>query len=169
MHSGGTRVAIPSLMKTKSKWLALSYAVIALSVASGCSTIKGEKSAQNLNSNGPTVVSVTSRPGTVELNQQLQPQQKAEIVAEVKDFTSKITDVNLRFLNVPMTLPMTHVGGTTWSASLSPEQLKVLAVGGQTINYTANVIARNEDGQTAVSQDPVTVSVKTPDLTQPVG
>ena len=135
-------------------------------MSSACSTLKGEKSAANISTTGPTVVSAKSQPSTFELDRQMQPTSGADVVAEVKDYSSNIAEVNLRFIHVPMTVPMTHIGGTTWSAHFTPEQLKVLAVGGQTIAYDANVIARNEDGQTAVGADTVKIAVKTPDLTE---
>ncbi|MBC7692246.1 MAG: hypothetical protein H7222_10795 [Methylotenera sp.] len=135
-------------------------------MSSACSTLKGEKSAANIATTGPSVVSAKSQPSTFELDRQMNPTSGADVVAEVKDYSSNIAEVNLRFIHVPMTVPMTHVGGTTWTAHFTAEQLKVLAVGGQTIAYDANVIARNEDGQTAVGAETVKVAVKAPDLTQ---
>ena len=137
----------------------------------GCTTgplAKG-KSGQDLTSNGPNIVDVKSNPGTIELNRSLQPVGPSEVLAEVKDFTSNITEVTLRFIHVPLEVKMEHIGGTTWRAQLTPEQLKTLAVGGQTMRYEANVIAKNEEGQTATTSQPVQVAVKAPDMAQPTG
>ena len=119
-------------------------------------------------SSGPTVVDAKTNPGTFELSSDFKPTQTATIVADVKDFTAKVTDVNLRFLHVPMEIPMQNIGGTTWRAQLSSEQLKTLAVGGQTIKYDVNVVAKDEDGMTAVSKEPINIAVKAPDLSKPV-
>lgn len=137
-------------------------------VGAGCSTT-GEKSGEDIAATGPTVVDVKISPETVELNQSLEPMQTAEIVADVKDFTSRVTDVRLRFLRAPLEIPMQHVGGTTWRAQLSSEQLRLLAVGGKTIRYETNIIAKNEQGKVAVSPEPVEVAIKTPEMTRRAG
>ena len=156
-------------MKTRTQALSLLVPMF-LAFASGCSTFKGKStSANDLAANGPTIVGARTNPGTFELNRNLQPAGPTEILAEVKDFTSSISEVRVRFVNVPMEVPMTHIGGSTWRAELTPAQLKMLAVGGQTMEYQVNVIAKNADGQTAVSHEPLQVSVKSPDLAQPTG
>jgi hypothetical protein len=134
-----------------------------------CSTLRGEKTGQDLASSGPTVLNPRANPSVIELNSNFQPKQPAEVLADVKDFTSPITDVKLRFNHAPLEVPMEHVQGSTWRAMLSPEQVKTLAVGGQTTRYDANVIARNQDGQTASSKNPVEIVVKAPDLAQNTG
>lgn len=156
----GTAVAPGLLMKKTT--IAVCWMAGALAV-SGCSTVRGGKSGQQLSSTGPTIVSVDTRPGTFELNEALQPTQDSEVVAQIKDFTSEISEVKLQFVNVPMEIPMDHVGGTTWRAVLTPEQLRSLAVAGETMNYDANVIARNEDGLSTVSADPVEIEVRAPE------
>jgi len=157
-------------MKTRTQALSVLFPVF-LALASGCSTFgKGNKtSANDLAANGPTIVDARTNPGTFELNRNLQAAGPTEILAEVKDFTSNIDEVRLRFVNVPMEIPMKNIGGSTWRAELSAEQLKKLAVGGQTMQYQVNVIAKNADGQTAVSREPIQVSVKAPDMAQPTG
>ena len=62
---------------------------------------------------------------------------------------------------------MENVGGTTWKAELTPQQIRTLAVGGETMSYEANVVARNKEGMVAVSPTPVEITVKTPELTSP--
>jgi hypothetical protein len=155
-------------MKTKSYIIqSLLIAAGALLVANGCSSLPGQsESGKSISSTGPTVLNARAEPSTVELNRNLQPIQNAEIVADVKDFTSKVTSVKLRFVDVPIQVPMENIGGTTWRAQLSSGQLRALAVSGKTINYDANIIAKNEKGQTAMSSSPVTVAVAAPDLSR---
>lgn len=122
----------------------------------------GNKSDQTLSSTGPSVVDVQVQPKTFELDPGWQPTEPAKIVAQVKDFTAKVTEVRLRFSRVPLQVPMRHVGGTTWEATLSPSQLQTLAVGGKTMEYEANLIARNEDGLITVNPAPIEIAVKAP-------
>ena len=113
---------------------------------------------------GPTVVSARAEPGTIELNRDRQPTRPAEVIADIKDFTSKVTDVKLQFTNLPLEIPMENIGGSTWRAQISPRQLEMLAVSGRTTRYEANVIVRNEDGKTGMSKNPVEVAVKAPEV-----
>jgi len=129
--------------------------------------MKGEKSGEDIAARGPTVVDVRSNPKTIELTGSSQPQ--AEVLADVKDFNVKVSDVRLRFLHVPLELPMEHVEGSTWRAKLSRNQLERLAVSGQTTKYEANVIARNTKGEITVSEKPVTIAIKAPQAVRPVG
>jgi len=122
------------------------------------------ESAKDLSSNGPTILNERVFPSTIELNRALQPIQKTEIVADVKDFRSEISNVKLRFLHAPFEVPMSNIGGTTWRGTLTPNQLRELAVSGKTITYEANIIAQSKDGRTAVSEKPLSVEIKTPDI-----
>ena len=121
-------------------------------------------SAKDIAQRGPTVMNARTEPSTVELNRELKPFQKSEILADVKDFDSTISKVTVKFTQVPVQIPMTNIGGSTWRAEISPSQLKSLAVSGKTMKYEAQIEARNEKGQVAIARDPITVSVKTPDL-----
>jgi hypothetical protein len=133
----------------------------------GCSSMPGNtESSKEISAMGPSILNVRLEPSTVELNRNLQPIKIPEILADVKDFRSKITHVTLRFKHVPLQISMENVGGTTWRAILSPEQLQNLAVSGKTITYDANVIARNQDGQVVESNDPINIAIKAPDLSQ---
>jgi hypothetical protein len=140
----------------------------ALLAASGCASAPGQstESGKEIAATGPTVMNVHLEPSTIELNRQLQPMRRAEITADVKDFSSRITDVNLRFIHVPITVPMTNIGGTTWRAELSPQQLQTLAVSGKTIAYDAVIEAKDEKGQVGTSAQPLSVAVKSPDISQ---
>lgn len=135
-------------------------------IVSGCSSgpLSSSKSGEELSSVGPTVIDAKAEPQTIQLDRNLRPIQQSEIIADVKDFTSPITDVRVRFVRVPLEVKMQHISGTAWRAELTPEQLKTLAVSGQTMKYDAQIIAKNQDGQTAVSKSPITVAVQTPQL-----
>jgi len=143
-------------------------AVGAIFVASGCSSMPGQtESGKELAAQGPTILNVRAEPSsTIELNRSLKPLQSAEILADVKDFRSKVQNVQLKFLHVPIQVPMENIGGTTWRAQLTPEQLRMLAVSGKTIKYDANIVATNEQGQAASSSSPITIGVKAPELAQ---
>jgi hypothetical protein len=153
-------------MKTKSHIIQIILiAVGAVFAANGCSSM-GKTESKELSSSGPTVMNARAEPSTVELNRNLQPIQDSEILADVKDFRGKVTDVRLKFVHVPVTIPMENIGGTTWRAKLSPQQLRSLAVSGKTISYDANIVARNDQGQTATSSSTVSVAVKAPELSR---
>ena len=136
----------------------------------GCASMGSSKNTDaesSLSANGPSVVYARSEPGTVELNRDFQPTKPAEVLADIKDFQSPISDVKLQFTNVPLEVPMENIGGTTWRAQFSPRQLEMLAVSGRTTHYEANVIARNKEGKTSVSKNPISVAIKAPDMSIP--
>ena len=141
------------------------YPLLGLMVlGGGCSTAQqGDKHEEK----GPTILTARSEPGTIELNRDLQPIQAPKVIVDVKDFRSQVTDVMLHFENVPITVPMENVGGSTWEAKLDAHQLEMMAVSGETIKYGAQVIAKNADGKTATSEKPVEIAVKAPRLAQP--
>ena len=133
----------------------------------GCSSLPHQNhSGHPIAASGPAILSARAEPSTIELNRNLQPIKPPEILAEVKDFKGKVTDVKLRFINIPIQVPMENIGGTTWRAELTPQQLQMLAVSGKTMSYDANVVAKNDQGQTGMTQSPVTVAIKSPDLSQ---
>jgi len=140
-----------------------------MAVMTACSTTPGQTSGEQISRSGPSVVDARAINGTIELNKSFQTSRPAEIVANVKDFSSKIKDVRLRFLHAPLEVPMKYQGGTTWRAELSKEQLKLLAVSGQTMRYDANVIATNANGQVAMSREPVEISIKAPEVVRSTG
>ena len=137
--------------------------VLALLAASACSTPSATQD-NELAASGPTVLEARVEPGTIELNNQMQPVKPAEVLADIKDFTSPVTEVKLQFTHVPLEVPMRNIGGTTWRAEFSPRQLQKLAVSGRTIRYDANVVATDGEGQTATSKSPVQLAIKAPDL-----
>jgi len=149
----------------------LSPILLSLSLLSisACST--GSKSADDLAYTGPTVLDAKTNPGTFELNRQMSPKTEAQVVADVKDFNSKVTDVRLRFVRVPVEIPMkmSKDKADQWVADLSKDQLRELAVAGHTMNYDANIIAKNAKGQVATTKKPINVAVKAPDVIPDVG
>jgi hypothetical protein len=151
---------------TAKRFLSIALAAIALTLA-GCSS--GEKqidpATPQFSEKGPTIINVTSVPGLVELDENYQPLQPAEIVADIKDFRHDVTDVRLKFRDVPLEVPMIKMNGTTWRAELSPSQLQQLAVGGKTVRYSADVLAWNDTGEGNQSEKPITLSVKSPEYT----
>jgi hypothetical protein len=159
-----------SMMRSKSLLVALALPIGAIFGAS-CSSgpLSSSKSDKDVAVNGPTILEAKTSPGTFELNRRMQAQTGAEVIAEVQDFQAPITKVSLRFVHVPLSVPMTHVRGSTWSAELTAQQLKMLAVNGQTIKYQANVVAESSDGRSASTQNPITVAIKSPDMNNTVG
>ncbi|MCM2324150.1 MAG: hypothetical protein NDJ90_12895 [Oligoflexia bacterium] len=148
-------------------------ALLALSLVS-CSTFKkvtgsDEESGAEIQASGPTVLNPRISPETIELTGELQPRQTPEVLAEVKDFSGKVNDVRLRFVDVPIEVKMKKVGESTWRASLSNELVKKLAVGDQTTTYEANIYARDDKGKVAVSKEPLKVAVKAPSFGKRAG
>jgi hypothetical protein len=156
-------------MKTKTSINFLTVVSLGLLInLTGCASMSGQpESGKDIASTGPTIMNARTTPTTIQLNQNLVAVEKPAITADVKDFNHKISDVKLKFVHVPVEVPMENMGGTTWRATLSTEQLQLLAVTGKTVRYEANVVASNDKGQTAISQTPVTISIKAPEL--PVG
>lgn len=157
-------------MKKGMAFFSYSAVALALASASACSTLKGEKEGGDVASTtGPVVVDSKIQPSTIELDRKLQPMQRAQVTAEVKDFQSEVTDVKLRFSRIPMEVPLKHLGGSTWEGEISPAMLKKLAVGNQKTAYEANIIAKNAKGEVAVGQHPIEVVVRAPELTTASG
>ncbi|MFL5815064.1 MAG: hypothetical protein ACJ763_15925 [Bdellovibrionia bacterium] len=145
---------------------ALPMTLCLVMASSGCSTIKGGKSGSDLASNGPTVVQTKTDPSTIQLDTSLAANQPANVYADVKDFTSPVQDVRLRFIHVPLELKMHNLSGSTWQATIPADALKKLAVSGQTMRYQADVIARDADGRVATTQKPIDIAVKAPEPTE---
>ena len=155
------------MKKTYKNICSLLFSIGILIAATGCSSTPGQiESGKEISATGPTVMNARAEPTTVELNRDLQPLKAPEVLADVKDFRSKITKVTLRFTHVPLQIPMTNIGGTTWKAELSPEQIQMLAVSGKSIQYDATVMAQNQNGQATESQNPITITIKSPDLSK---
>lgn len=129
---------------------------------SGCGT--SDKDLRERQAQGPMIINPRSNPETIELNRYMQPKEPHEFLAEVKDFTAKVTDVRLRFKDAPLEIPMERVGGSTYRAELSTDQVRKLGVSGETIEYEAEVVARNERGQEVVSDDELEFEVKAPEI-----
>lgn len=133
---------------------------------SGCSTAPAPTyvSEAKVAPTGPTVMNARSSPATVELDAQLQAKYNPQILADIKDFTSPVNKVTLRFMDVPIEIEMNNLQGTTWQATLTPEQVKKLAVSGKSIKYFLEIIATDEQGRSASSPEPVQIVIKAPEL-----
>jgi len=151
----------------ENNFLLRSVAIISLiaSLGLGCASAgtKG-KTGKDISPSGPTVMNERAVPDSVEFSKTAGTPKSPEILADVKDFNAEVSDVRVRFLHVPLELTMQNIGGTTWRASLTPKQLQDLAVTGETMRYEANVIATNNQGQTAVSTSPITLTIKAADV-----
>ncbi len=141
---------------------ALPLALCVVLTSSGCSTVKGGKSAEELSRTGPTIVQTKTEPSTIQLSTTLTPNQPANVYADVKDFTSPVQDVRLRFVHVPLELKMHPLSGSTWQATIPNDALKKLAVSGQTMRYQADVIPRDADRHVDTTQKPIDIAVKAP-------
>lgn len=153
--------------RTLFRYFSAAFVFLAIVLYPGCST--GQQQAIELSQNGPTVLNARAEPGVVVLNRDLLPNRPAEVLADVKDFKSNILDVRLKFEDVPMEVPMQNIGGTTWRAELTPQQLQQLAISGKTVKYAATVVARNTKGETTTGSEPIYVAVRTPDLAAQYG
>jgi hypothetical protein len=111
----------------------------------------------------PAIIQAYASPSTVVLNRDLHPSQPAKIVAEVKDFGAVVTDVRMKFRDVPMEIPLDHLMGSTWQAELTPRQLQQLSVAGKTARYEGDIIAHDDKGKEAKSDGTVSLLIRTPD------
>jgi len=144
-------------------------AICIVLLAAGCTSgpLSTGKTDKDIAVVGPTIMDARSSPSTIELNRNY-ALKSAEVLAEVKDFKSEVKDVRLNFTHVPLQIKMIHIRGTTWRADLGP-YLKQLAVGGKTMKYDAEIVAENKAGQVSTSTQPVTINIKSPDLSRNVG
>lgn len=145
------------------------FAATLVLVADGCSsTPTREATTASKDSTippaGPSILYVRTAPGPIDLNRNFEPARPAEVLADIKDYSSKINDVKLQFVGVPLEISMEKVSPTTWRARLQQQQLELLAVSGQTIRYEAHVIASDEDGRKATTKIPVDLSIRAPEI-----
>ena len=142
--------------------------VITIAGLGGCAS--GEKSPdQGLAAGGPVILNQRVTPDKVELNKYMQAKNPQQIFAEVQDVTANVSDVRLKFLDTPIEIPMEKIGATTWRASIPADQLKRMAVSGKTMNYKANVVARDEKGDVAVSKQPLEIKIDAPEFNPDAG
>ena len=143
------------------------YRLLALILMfAGCSS--ASKQQQNkpiqISSNSPTILNARAEPGTISLNSDMQPMSPARVVADVKDFNTRVVDVRLKFDDVPLEVPMENIGGTTWRAEITPQELQMLAVSGRTVKYKTTIIAKDANGIVSNSSEPLFVAVKAPNI-----
>jgi hypothetical protein len=141
----------------KLSWFSVLFSVIAFG---GVSCSSGP-SGKDLSTSGPKVVDVNKNMATIKLDRNLKPE-RPEVYAEIKDFSSPVTDVRLKFVSIPMEIPMKHLVGTTWVAQLTPDQLQKLAIRGQTARYDAKVMAHDKTGKTGASDETITIAIVAP-------
>jgi hypothetical protein len=139
----------------------------AMAVGAGCAS-SGKDLAEQA-SKGPVVIEPRSNPETVELNKFLQPKQPQQFFAEIQDFSAPVTEARVKIEGTQIELPMSKVGGTTWRAELTTEQLKRLAISGKKMEYEANVVARNQNGVSASSAKPFKLKISAPLYEQDAG
>jgi len=145
-----------------------------LAAVTGCSSAPKNSNgnpngATEISADHPSVLNARAEPQVVTLNRDLQPNQQAEVLADVKFFKGQISGVTLKFRDIPLEVPLENIGGTTWRAEFSPRQLQALAVSGKTVQYKADVIAKDDQGETAKSPDAIIVVIQAPDLGHGVG
>ncbi len=147
------------------KLLALSSLLLASTFLASCSS--GPEPVRRSDPDSPIILTTRTEPGTIELNRDLQPLKVPKIQVDIDDSHSKVTEVMLAFDNVPLSVPMNHVGGKTWEVQLDAHALEMMAVSGQTAKYGAQIMAENENGKKALSEKPVQISIKAPQLAKP--
>jgi len=145
-------------MKLLLSELLLGLALLTTACSSGPAPLKQSEPGS------PIILTTRAEPGTIELNRDLQPIRAPRIQVDIEDLHSKVTEVTLEFENVPLTVPMTHVSGSTWEVQLDDHALEMMAVSGQTTQYGAQITAINADGKRALSEKPVQIAVKAPQL-----
>jgi hypothetical protein len=150
---------------TKNAIFVTSFLTLAAVLAAGCSSSPFRRSTggEELSQTGPTVLNARTEPGTFEVTRTLRPIQTPTILAEVKDMTAEVDSVRIMFNNAPIMIPMERVAGTTWRATLTPEQIKRLAVSGKTMKYDASIVAINSKGRQSQSAT-LDVLVKAPEI-----
>lgn len=142
--------------------LLLSVALLTHLTVTACSS--GPAPKRQSEPGSPIILTTRTEPGTIVLNRDLQPIRVPTIQADIQDLHSEVTDVQLAFDNVPVSVPMTKVGKTTWEVQLDSRTLEMMAVSGETAKYGAQILAKNADGKLALSEKPVIVAVKAPAL-----
>ncbi len=142
----------------------LSLSVLLLTLAPLASCSSGPAPIKESDPGAPIILTTRTDPGTIELNRDLQPIRTPKIQADIEDLHSKVTEVTLEFEDIPVTVPMVNVGGSTWEVQLDDRALEMMAVSGQTAKYGATIMAINADGKRALTEKPVEVAVKAPSL-----
>lgn len=135
-----------------------------LTIVSLTSCSSGPAPSKESDPGSPIILTTRTEPGTIELNRDLQPLRVPKVQADIEDLHSKVTEVTLEFEDIPVTVPMTNVGGSTWEVQLDEHALEMMAVSGQTAKYGATIMAKNADGKRALTEKPVEISVKAPSL-----
>lgn len=130
--------------------------------AVGCSS--AQQSSKEIVGVGPTILNARAEPDKTELGKGLRATKTTRVFADVKDFSSRLVDVRLNFVQVPLSIPMKNIEGTTWVAELTPAQLEDLAVSGKTMTYEAQIFAKDEGGHISNTKSPVEIKIQAPQI-----
>jgi hypothetical protein len=142
------------------------YSLLLLTLfLASCSSSPQNPNTVELYKNAPTVLNARSEPSVVIMNSDMEPVTPTQVFADVKDFSSPVVDVRLKFNDVPIEVPMQRVGTTSvWKTELTPQQLQMLAISGDTVKYKATVIAKDMNGNSTQTAQPLFVTVKAPQI-----
>jgi hypothetical protein len=126
----------------------------------------------------PVVVNPRVEPQKVNLSEDFKASRPVDVLADVKSFDSPVTSVSLRlyfspeteqrvrFFKNPVEVPMKKVEGTTWRARLTADELRSLAISGQSLKYQGQVVAKNSNDQITMSGQSVELTVQAPPVVQ---
>jgi hypothetical protein len=162
--------AMLNTILNKNRILACASALtLSVALLGGCAHSRTQDELRQQASRGPVILNPRSNLNTVELNRFLQAKQPQQFFAEIQDFNSPVVEAKIRMAGTAIEIPMEKIGGTTWRAQLSDDQLKHLAISGQKMEYKASVIARDQNGAVASSKDPISVTVTAPQFEPDAG
>jgi hypothetical protein len=148
-------------------------------LAFGCSSSPELKTAAE--NAPPAVINPRVSSPVIVLNQELKPAESPDVLADVRGMGSQLEDVQIRLAlkpeqsqelkmsSSPFSMPMSHIGGTTWGIRFSEEDLRQLAVNGQDMTYTGVIIAKNERGESTESTQPIELTIRAPVIVEATG
>jgi hypothetical protein len=164
-------------METLSHFVKVGLGLLSVGIISGglaCSSASKQAPGKAEEAGSPpAVVNPHVEPQSVSLNEKFEVSQPVDVIADVKSIDSGLDKVSLRmffspdteeklkFFKRPVEFEMQRVGGTTWRARLTKNELAPLAISGQTLKYQGQVYAKNDRGQITVSGQPVELTIKT--------
>ncbi len=122
----------------------------------------------------PVIANPRVVPNVVILGPRLDAAQPVNVYVDIKSLGSNLdkvklrlyfasdTDQRLKFFERPVSVDMKHLEGSTWRAELSDNELKKLAINGESLKYEGHIIAQNDQGQTTVSSETITFTIQAP-------
>jgi hypothetical protein len=146
-------------------WTGSFLILVFLLATQGCSSPAPKPElGKDLAAIGPSILHIQLVPQVITLDSQLNATPLPQVTADVKDFRSKVTQVILRFKHIPLEMPLEPIGGTTWRAIFSTDQLQNLAVTGGSVRYEATLVAKNQLGETTESNPPFVITIRAPSI-----